>query len=700
MQAKKISLFSPKFSDASYWYIGLGLSLSYFVLAKFGLNFTTVANNVTLIWPPTGLALFALLVFGMRFWPWIAVAAFVTNFTTSLPLLPSISIAIGNTLEAVVAVTLLRLFNFDNHLSRVRDVLMLVILAAVLSTMVSSTIGALSLTLFDIIPWHEFGRAWTTWWMGDSMGDLVFATLFLSFWFKERNTVQRGHMIEIAILLISLAAVTQFVFGDQQLLGNRQLPLAFMTFPFLTWASLRFGMRGATSVVFLIGAMILFNIIFHQGPFSQGSTFESLSLLWMYTNFIAITSLVLAAAISERYIAETNMRHLAQHDHLTGLSNRIALTDRIEYAINLADRQKKSFALLFLDVDRFKVINDSLGHPVGDEMLKQISLRLLGCVRKEDTVSRLGGDEFVILVSEITRPEEITKVAKKIINAIREPINIKNTELHTSVSVGICIYPEDGKNVDTLLKHADIAMYRAKDIGRDTHLFYSADMNIQAEQRLSIENDLRKAIDKNEFFLNYQPQFDTQEQTIKAAEALLRWRKSDGTVISPDNFIPILEETGQINVVGAWVLNEACSQLANWHAAGWKGLRISVNLSSYQLNDQNLVNYIAELLEKYNLPADSLELEITESMLVRNDDQIEKTFEQLVGLGIRLAVDDFGTGYSSLSYLHRLSIDTLKIDRSFIEKIPGNKNSEAIARAIVGLGKSLNLTLIAEGVEN
>lgn len=689
-----------KLPGKNYWYTGISLSTLYFLLAKLGLIFTTVTDNITLIWPPTGLALFALLVFGPRFWPWVAVGAFAANMTTGIPLLAGLGIATGNTLEAIAGVYLLRLVNFDSHLSRVRDVLSLVFLAAGISTLVSATIGVLSLVLSGVIPRDIFLQAWVTWWMGDAMGDLVFAPLLLSWWLKEQVKLTGWYTLEAIVLFLSLGVVTQFVFSGQYTLWEQDLPLTFMTYPFLIWASLRFGMRGATSTVLLIGSILLAHIILHQGLFSQGSTFQSLSLLWLYTNFLAITSMVLAAAINERRLAEMGMRHLALHDHLTGLPNRFSLHDRIEQAIKHMSRQGQGFALLYIDVDRFKTINDSLGHSVGDEMIKEIGRRLVKCVRKEDTVSRLGGDEFVLLLEEVKRPQELHKITDKIINSIHEPVKLKDSELHTSVSVGICLYPNDGHNAETLLKHADIAMYRAKDMGRDTSLFYSADMNDLTEHRLSIENDLRHAVTNNEFSLHFQPQFDVKSGRIMAAEALLRWCKADGSCIEANEFIPILEESGQIINVGTWVIENACQHLSQWHAAGWDHLRISINLSSLQLNNQELAQDIADILDKYQLPADCLELEITESMLVRHDSKVEKTFEQLVKLGIRLAVDDFGTGYSSLSYLHRLSIDTLKIDRTFIEQVPGNNDSETITRAIVGLGKGLHLTVIAEGVEN
>ena len=693
----KSAQFFQHRGDKKFWLAGSVLTVSYFVAAKIGLAFTTISDNVTLLWAPSGMALFALLVLGSAYWVWIALGAFIVNLTTGIPLLAVIGITVGNTLEAIFAVYLLRLANFDYRLSRVRDVLLLAFLAAAISTTVSSSIGVLSLTSFGALEWDKFFNAWVIWWMGDAMGDLVFGPLLLSWWFGEKTGTQLKRIPEALLLLVSVAVITQVVFGN---LWDHRLPLSFVTFPFLIWGSLRFGMRGATSIVFVVGTILLIDIMLHKGLFSHGTNLQSFTLLWLYTNFLAVTSMVLAAAITERRAAEMGMRHLALHDPLTGLPNRAALNDRIEQAIQFANRQGSKFALLYLDIDRFKTINDSLGHSVGDEMLQEVSQRLLHCVRREDTVCRLGGDEFVILVVEVRHPEQLYKLTGKIIKQIHAPIQLKNTTLHTSVSIGICLYPTDGKDSVTLLKHSDIAMYRAKDLGRDTFMYYSSDMNDQAEQRLSMENALRDALEKKEFSLQYQPQFDTHTGRIHSAEALLRWHAYDTVSVSPGTFIPVLEETGQIVNVGAWVIDQACKQLAQWHAAGRKDLRIAINISSVQLNHPGLAQVIANALQQYRINAECLELEITESMLVRQDERVEQTFNKLIDLGVRLAVDDFGTGYSSLSYLHRLSIDTLKIDRSFIEQVPGNRNSESIARAIAGLGKSLDLTLIAEGVEN
>lgn len=679
---------------------GLGLTLIYFAVAKLGLMFTSVGENITLIWPPTGLALFALLVFGVRQWPWIFLGALFANLSTGIDAAACLIIAFGNTLEAITGVLLLHMARFDRHLSRIRDVMALVILAAGISTMLSASLGVWSLAFFGVIPWETYSKAWLTWWMGDAMGNLVFAPLLLSWWSAQRLRIMRQRALEAILLLACLATVVHFVFEGALDMWASPFSLLFLSFPFLIWAGTRFGMHGATTLVLLVGTVLLISILKAEGPFAQHETLENMLLLWLYTNLLAITSMVLAAAVSEQRIAERAISHLAQHDHLTGLPNRVALLDRVNRAIYHAQQDQKLFALLYLDIDRFKVLNDSLGHSAGDEVLQEISQRLLASVKPNVTVSRIAGDEFVILIDDINQPEDIYAVTQKIIRAVNEPITVNNLQLHSSVSIGISLYPNDGQEAETLLKHADIAMYRAKDMGRNTAIFYVSEMNACTKQRMHLENELRSALKNNEFALYYQPQYSVRDGRIKSAEALLRWNRADGSCVEPAEFIPLLEETGMIHEVGAWIIEDACRQLAQWRKAGFKNLRISVNLSSLQLKDKRVVQLILSMIAKYRVPAHCLELEITESMLVRHGQGVEETFEQLNKCGVRLAVDDFGTGYSSLSYLHRLSINALKIDRSFIEQIPGNANSEAIARAIVALGKSLNLTLIAEGVEN
>lgn len=675
------------------------LAVICFVVAKLGLTFTVVTNNIILMWPSSGLALFALLVFGFRFWPWLFFAALAVNATTDIPLLAALTIAIGNTLEAIVGVYLLRKVGFHREFRSVQDVMSLVLLGAGLSTMLSATVGTYSLAYFDIITWDYFAYVWLSWWMGDAMAILIFAPLLLSWSLHKGKAYERGRGVEMVALLLTLLLVTQIVFGNQFFLIGDSQPLGFITFPILIWAAMRFGMRGTTSAVLIVASVALLNIIYGRGIFSQGSSFESLTLLWLYVNFLAVTSMVLAVTINERQMVQVKLRHLSQHDPLTGLRNRFSLKEDLNVTIARSARHHYQTAVLFMDLDHFKVVNDTLGHSIGDQLLIQIGLKLQENKRMEDVVYRLGGDEFVIILENIQNSEYAGKVAEKIVKLMSQPFNVWNNTLHTGVSIGVSLYPNDGEDVDSLLKHADTAMYRAKDLGRNTTAFYLPEMNIHAAKKMKLEVDLHKALVKEEFELHYQPQYDSTFVQIEGCEALLRWRKTDGELVLPNDFIHLLEETELIIPVGRWVIETACAQLAKWNANGWDSLRMSINMSAHQLGDTELVSYIADCLSRYKLDPGWLELELTESMLVEHNPLTMNTLKGLADLGLRLAIDDFGTGYSSLSYLHRMSIDTLKIDRSFVENIPGDEDSEAIIRAIIGLGKSLRLTLVAEGIE-
>lgn len=403
--------------------------------------------------------------------------------------------------------------------------------------------------------------------------------------------------------------------------------------------------------------------------------------------------------VSERRSAEARMHYLAHHDDLTGLPNRVMFKYRLEQAIAESGRRGTLLALLLLDMDRFKAINDTLGHAVGDNLLKILGGRLSGCVREIDTVSRLAGDEFALILPDLTHAEDAARVAKKILNIFVPPFNVDGHELFMSASIGIAIYPMDGDNLDVLLRNVDIAMYHAKEHGRNTFQFYATEMNTKAFERLSLENALRHALERNELFLHYQPQVDLRTGKITAVEALLRWLHPELGVISPLQFIPIAEETGMIMAIGEWVLHAACAQNKAWQAAGLPPFRIAVNLSARQLRQTSFIHVIERTLQETGLEPSYLELELTESMLMHNTENAIAMLAALDGMGIDLSVDDFGTGYSSLTYLKRLPINALKIDKSFVSDIPGDLDDAAIASTIIVMAHNLGIRVIAEGVE-
>jgi diguanylate cyclase (GGDEF)-like protein/PAS domain S-box-containing protein len=393
------------------------------------------------------------------------------------------------------------------------------------------------------------------------------------------------------------------------------------------------------------------------------------------------------------------MTHSAQHDLVTNLPNRLLLNDRITQAIALGRRRHRPIAVIFLDLDRFKYINDSLGHATGDKLLQSISRRLLASVRGSDTVSRQGGDEFVILLSEITHPEDAATSARKILLSLSAPCSIQGNDLHISGSIGISVYPEDGNDAETLIKNADTAMYHAKESGRNNFQFFKADMNRRAVERQSLESSLHRALERKEFLLHYQPKVNIDTGEITGVEALVRWQPPDRGLVPPAQFVPIAEDCGLILHIGNWVLREACRQARAWQDAGLPQLPISVNVSAVEFRDKGFVEGVRAVLAETGLEARYLELELTEGVLMHDAESAALVLQELKSMGVHLAVDDFGTGYSSLSYLRQFPIDVLKIDRSFIEQITSNPEESAIVGAIINMGKSLKHVVVAEGIE-
>jgi len=394
------------------------------------------------------------------------------------------------------------------------------------------------------------------------------------------------------------------------------------------------------------------------------------------------------------------LSYLAQYDLLTGLANRVLFRDLLDKALARADRSKLPVALMFLDLDRFKIINDTLGHDVGDALLKVVAQRIQGCVRSGDLISRLGGDEFTVIQESVSRRQEIEVVAQKIMNTMAQPFVLDGQELFIGTSIGISIYPPHGNDAETLIKNADTAMYSAKELGRNNYKFYIPKMSEEAVKRLELENSLRRALERNEFLLYYQPQICLRTMDIIGVEALLRWQRHDeGETVLPNTFIPLAEETGLIVQIGEWALQTACTVNKQWQDAGLKPLRMAVNVSGRQFHQRELVDVVRKVLENSGLAAQYLELELTEGLIMEGMNVGSNTLDSFKEMGVHITIDDFGTGYSSLGCLKRLPIDALKIDKSFINNVTVDADNAAIATAIIALGHSLRLNVIAEGIE-
>src|ERR1700683_1985510 len=393
------------------------------------------------------------------------------------------------------------------------------------------------------------------------------------------------------------------------------------------------------------------------------------------------------------------MSYLAQHDSLTDLPNRVLLHDRLSEAITLSSRYQRKLAILFLDLDRFKHINDSLGHVVGDRLLQSVAQRLLSCVRNSDTVGRQGGDEFVLLLWEVRRAEDAAITAAKILAALRKPHLIDEHELHITASIGIVTYPEDGTDVETLMKKADLAMYHAKQTQHDSYQFFKPEMNARAIERQSVEDTLHYALERQELVLHYQPKFNLETGEIIGAEALIRWRHPQRGLVPPAQFISIAEECGLIVPIGRWVLREACRQARAWQTAGLPPLCVAINVSAVELRTPGFVAGVRTVLKETGLEPRYLEIELTEKVLVEDSRSVAEVLKELKDIGVLLALDDFGTGYSNLSQLRRFPIDTLKIDQSFVGDLAVDEDCACIGSAVIGMGKSLHMRVVAEGVE-
>jgi diguanylate cyclase len=506
-------------------------------------------------------------------------------------------------------------------------------------------------------------------------------------------------MVEInrggEIVLVNLQAERQFGYPRDELVGqnvSRIIPKGF--------AAYQLTHRAEFPEAQIIQPVATASEL--RGRRKDGSNFPIEILLSPVENPEGILTMASIRDITQRKKSEgqlVEMSHSAQHDVLTNLPNRLLLYDRITRAISFAQRQRKQLAVLFVDLDHFKRINDSLGHAVGDKLLRSVAGRLIASVRRSDTVSRLGGDEFVVLLSQVEHAEDAAFSAQKILAALTAPHQIDNTQLTINVSIGISSYPDDGQDAQSLMSSADAAMYDAKKQGRDNYQFFRSDMHARALERQSLEGSLRAALGKHEFLLHYQPKINLKSGAITGCEALLRWMHPVRGLVPPLQFVSIAEECGLINSIGQWVLLEACRQARAWRDLGLRVVPVAVNVSAVEFLAKDFLSGVRAVLINTGLEPHNLELELTESVLMIDAESTIDTLHALKAIGVQLAVDDFGTGYSSFSYLRRFPLDTLKIDQSFVHDIAADQKDAAIVSAMIGIGKSLKQRVIAEGIE-
>lgn len=405
-------------------------------------------------------------------------------------------------------------------------------------------------------------------------------------------------------------------------------------------------------------------------------------------------------SVVAKVVAERKVQLLAYRDTLTSLPNRLLFADRLEQAVIRCERSRTSMALMLVDIDDFKLVNDSFGHDAGDKLIKAVGQLISKSLRRADTIARLGGDEFAVIIEGINSPDDAISIADNLTTILEHNVRLDDQETYTSASIGIAVYPDDGKDARTLLKNADTAMFRAKENGRHCFQFYKPEMSVTAMERLDLENSLKAAFENDEFLIYYQPVIDIHKNEIVAVEALLRWQHPDKGMIHPVDFISIVEDCGLIVALGEWLIFSICKQISIWQDAGLEKQHVSINLAPRQFKEQDLVVVFTQAMSEYDVDASSLSVEITERTLIDNIGEVEATLKKLRSMGMRIMLDDFGTGYASLAYLKEFPVDVVKIDREFIAGIPDNREDSAIVEAIAGLTRGLNLSLIAEGVEN
>ncbi|MDX1915966.1 MAG: EAL domain-containing protein [Methylophilus sp.] len=805
------------------------VSLAYFLTGSLGLRLPYVGSHITLIWLPTGIAVYALMRGGLKFWPSIFLGAFLVNLSIGSSILLALSIAIGNTLGPVFTYWMLR-SRLNTSLNHIKDVLLIVSSAAIGMT-ISATAGVASLFNAGIVTTAGLMSSWLIWWAGDAVGVLMLLPLLLTLTRKEINQLWQARVSYLSASLLVLGFEILIFKFSSSAAGQFSL-LAFLVLPMVIWISMRFGLAGSALVVISLSIIAVIATASEQGPFYQANMHQGIISLWAFMSVLTLIAMIINIMQSERLAfeealqsSETKLRavingaldaivtineqgkivefnpaaekmfgyqrgevldkslgetivppsaraaHYNGHQHfiatgekkiigqrvelmamrvdgtefpieltltslkeqgipwvtgfmrditerknaeeainqlaffepLTGLPNRRLFLDRLGQAFAHSARENSYSAVLFVDLDNFKSVNDASGHEAGDTLLIEVAKRIKKQLREEDTVSRLGGDEFLILLRDLGSDQEAALLAARqigeiLLHIIAMPYNIVGFEHHTSSSIGICLFSGYEIGQDELLRRADSAMYQAKAKGRNTLCFYDPAMQLIVEHRALIQSYLRNALELNQFSLHYQIQVDANRHII-GAEALLRWSNPEIGMISPVEFIPIAEDTGLIIPIGAWVIESACKQLKSWENTHANHLRLSVNVSVRQFRQPNFVNDVKVALKKTGANPKLLKLELTESLVI--DDVMSTVFkmQELKALGVRFAMDDFGTGYSSLIYLKKLPLTQVKIDQSFVRDLVIDVSDAEIVKTIIQMGQALGFNVIAEGVE-
>jgi diguanylate cyclase (GGDEF)-like protein len=657
-----------------------------------------IADAVTAIWLAAGIGAAASLRFGMAGVLGVLLGSLAVN-SQILPLEVAIRFALGAAAGAWIMGTLPRhLQPFSTSLDYVSSVAKFTLVAAPLGCAVSALTGVISLYSLDNLPAGMVLRGIEVWWLGDLLGVFLIAPLLLTASRWDLLPTNRTARLEGLVLVLGMMMLTLAMMHYIEPLRPAEIVL-FVMMPAVLWAALRFSVTGASLAIFLAALIVMGVAVVSFGGITSATTPREVFALQVSMMTMALGGLFVSAALTERRYSEMRLDMLANHDPLTGLPNRSYFQDFLSHALAHAQRDNSQVSLLFIDLDRFKHINDSQGHDVGDQVLCIVANRLDEQLRADDFVARLGGDEFAVVLSHPVASRAASRVARKLAQVLSEPFKLGRRRYAISASIGISVYPDDGLDANTLLRQADLAMYQAKQ--RRTGVeYFSDELNTVAQQQLNLETGLRHALERKELALVYQPKMDLANGQVVGLEALVRWLPKSGGIIWPDQFIPVAEETGLILPLGRWVVRAACEQWVAWHDAGLNPPPVAVNLSPRQFSDARLIDDIESILSDTGMDVAYLQLEVTESAAMENP---MRTFDMLDALrrrGLHVYIDDFGTGHSNLGQLKRMPIDALKIDKSFVDDVLTDSDGAEITNAIIRLSHALNMRVVAEGVES
>jgi diguanylate cyclase (GGDEF)-like protein len=674
-------------------------ALAYALAGWLSLKLSTyISGTVAAVWLAAGVGAMASLRFGAAGVVGVLLGSLLVN-SQILPQEDAYRLAFGAAAGAWVMGTLPRYLQpFSSTLDYVSSVAKFALVAAPLGCAVSALIGVFSLTLYGDFPAAMVLRGLWVWWLGDLLGVFLIAPLLLTAARWDLLPTNRAARLEALVLVVGMLGLTLVMMHYAEPLRPAEIVL-FVMMPAVLWAALRFPVTGASLAIFLAALIVMGVTFVSDGGISGATQPRDVFALQISMITMALGGLFVAAALAERRYSEMRLDMLANHDPLTGLPNRSYFQDFLGHALARAQREKSQVSLLFIDLDRFKHINDSQGHEVGDQVLGIVARRLDEQLRADDFVARLGGDEFAVILNHPPASRAAGRVARKLNQALAEPFKLGQRRYAIGASIGISVYPDDGLNANTLLRQADLAMYQAKQ-RRSGFEYFSDDLNTIAQQQLTLETGLRQALGRNELALMYQPKVDLASGKVVGLEALIRWLTRSGNIIGPDQFIPVAEETGLIVPIGRWAARAACVQWIAWRDAGLKPPPVAINLSPHQLSDARLIDDFDAILKETGMDAAYLQLEVTESAAMENPARTFDILEALRQRGLHIYIDDFGTGHSNLGQLKRMPIDALKIDKSFVNDVLTDKDDAEIAIAIIRLSHALNLRVVAEGVES